>query len=137
MMFLDPQFSWTGGGQYWIKKLRNFISQLREDQNYSMADAMSHLSKRICCIEYLPYHSVKFKHNKLFHSIKSTHLIREFILKDIVPRANRGEVGIIVRGQGLWQIPQGDNVIILKVAHAIGTHLGIKTDAGKLIARFL
>jgi hypothetical protein len=144
MIFLDPQFSWTGGGQYWIKKLRNFISLQREAQNCSMADAMSHLSKRICCIEYLPYHSVKFKNGRFLHTLKSTCLIRGFILKDIVPRAKRGEVGIIVRGQQYWQIPEDrltgkekENVVFMKGPHAIGAHLGIKTEAGKLIARFL
>lgn len=144
MMFLDPRFSWTGGGQYWIKKLRHFIIQQRESQNCSMADAMSHLSKRICCIEYLPYHSVKFKNGKLLHSLKSTRLIWEFVHKDIVPRAKRGEVGIIVRGQQYWQIPEDRkkreekrNVVVMKGAHAIGAHMGIETEAGKLFARFL
>jgi hypothetical protein len=137
MMFLNPQFSWTGGGKYWIQRLRSFITQQKEAQKCSMADAMSHLSRRICCIEYLPYHSAKFKKGKFLHSLKSTRLITEFVHNDIVPRAQRGDVGIIVRGQQYWQIPEGENVVILKGPHARGSHLGIETEAGKLVARYL
>ena len=127
MMFLNPQFSWTGGGKYWIQRLRTFITQQKEAQKCSMADALSHLSRRICCIEYLPYHSAKFNlSKKLQISLKSTQLITEFVHNDIIPRAQQGDVGIIVRGKQYWQIPEGENVVILKGPHARRPHLGSK-----------
>ena len=56
-MFLDPQFCWSSGFQWWEGKLRDVISKIAETKSKSYFEALRFLSKHLACIELFPYHS--------------------------------------------------------------------------------
>jgi hypothetical protein len=114
MMYLNPVFSWHGGGQYWITRLKEFISLIMSKDGVSFHKAMSILSRQICCLEYLPYHSARFGLGKKFQgSLKSTQLVKNFVHEDLVPRASKGEIGIIVaRGKSRWEVEESKKIRI-------------------------
>ncbi len=137
MIYLNPAFSWHGGGQYWISRFKQYISLIMSKENVAFHEAMSVLSKQICCLEYLPYHSARFGlKESVLETLHSTRLVKKYTEKDLLPRAARGEIGIIVaRGKSRWGIENpSDNVVFLK---GISTHFGPKTKQGQLIKHFL
>jgi len=137
MMYLNPAFSWHGGGQYWISRFKEYISLIMSKGGVTFHKAMSILSQQICCLEYLPYHSARFGLGKPFQeNLKSTQLVKAFVKKDLVPRAENGEIGIIVaRGKSRWEVEESDkNVVILK---GMATHFGPDTEQGQLISKHL
>jgi hypothetical protein len=137
MMYLNPAFSWHGGGQYWISRFKEYISLIMSKEVVTFHEAMRTLSQQICCLEYLPYHSARFGLRQAFQeSLRSTRLVKTFAQEDLLPRAARGEIGIIVaRGKSRWGIERPNkNVVYLK---GMATHFGLKTKQGQLIKRFL
>lgn len=63
-IFLDPQFAWTGGGEWWRRKLSPLLKrvQRRSMENRAKSvmpytDAMKIVSRQIAAIELVGYHS--------------------------------------------------------------------------------
>jgi len=140
MPFLDPTFSWHGGGQYWISRLRPFIENIVKKEKCTFAEAMGVASRSLCCLELVPYHSTSFNIPKsVLASLKSTSLIRDFVKNDLLPKAFQGRLCIIVaRGNAHWGLPsQTRNVAILSNSEARRANLSINSRAGKLIRKFL
>jgi hypothetical protein len=140
MPFLDPTFSRHGGGQYWISRLRPFIEKIVKKKKCTFAEAMGVVSRSLCCLELVPYHSTRFNIPKsVLTSLKSTRLIRDFVKNDLLPKAIQGRLCIIVaRGNTHWGLPsQSRNVAILSNSEARRANLSLNSHAGKLIQRFM
>ncbi|HKD99676.1 MAG TPA: hypothetical protein VKE69_01595, partial [Planctomycetota bacterium] len=59
-VFLDPQFSWHGGYDWWHGKLARVIARLAHENDMPFAAARRFVAERLACIELLPYHSASF-----------------------------------------------------------------------------
>lgn len=71
---LNPDLSDTPGHKWWEKKLKVLIERY----------GMKKIANEVCCIEYFPYHTKKYKHfSKVLDSQKySFDLVREAISRD-------------------------------------------------------
>ena len=84
---LNPDYRLTGGFRYWIKVLRNFIKNKDDYKN---------ISKKICCIEFFPYHSKNYMH---FGKILNCQKYNFFLVKEAI---NRNALIVIMKGKGFW-----------------------------------
>ena len=140
MLFLNPAYSWHGGGQYWISRLRPFIELIVKKEKCTFREAMRVLSRSVCCLELLPYHSASYSiPGTVLKNLRSVALIRNFVRNDLVRRASEGRACIIAaRGNSLWGVPASSrNVATLSSSEARRANLSISSPAGKLIRRFL
>ncbi|MFP5208197.1 MAG: hypothetical protein ACLGRW_02795 [Acidobacteriota bacterium] len=138
-LFLDPQFCWHAGFQWWEKKLRNVIQRIAKKKcggNYR--EALQRLSKRLACIELVPYHSASFKHQHLIEE-KLPSIVRatEFVKNRLVDKAKAGKITLIVaRGNHGWKLDRAsENLIIYKNGEERGASLSEKSRGGKAVLR--
>lgn len=139
-MFLDPQFCWNSGFQWWERKLRNIVIRIAsKGRNGSYYDALRFLSKRLACIELIPYHSASFSDQKLIRELPSAKDARSFVQERLVPKAGSGKITIIVtRQQEGWGIEKNSkNICVYGSGQARGASLGEKTDGGEAILKQL
>lgn len=83
---LDPEISESIGHQWWMKKLRMPIEAVGLDQ----------VAKKVLCIEYFPYHSIRFKP---FKRILVSQQYSFFLVKKAI---QRNALIIIMRSQRYW-----------------------------------
>jgi len=91
---LDPRFE-NGGRQYWEKKLRWVVEACGPEQ----------VARNVLCIEYFPYHSLRFRHESL--ELPS----QEFGFKLACSAIERKAVIVVMRAERLWRqkIPELGN----------------------------
>lgn len=112
-IFLNPEFLWTGGGMYWVRKLKDILKELH-GQKGGYRETLRFLSKKISVLELFPYHSQKRPPDDWIEEAKSAGLIKDFVEKVLVPKANKKEILLIVmRGAKLWGIDGSENILIL------------------------
>jgi hypothetical protein len=88
---LNPAFNNYGGHKYWRKRLRRLIGQCSSNE----ASALHIASQNIFCVEYFPYHSVKYGRVPFLESQNyGFHLVREAI--------QRKAVIVIMRAKKRW-----------------------------------
>ncbi|HZZ63499.1 MAG TPA: hypothetical protein VFE63_20420 [Roseiarcus sp.] len=134
---LNPDYAWTGGFQWWEKKLREVIKRVAIDYcegNY--AASLRLLSQRLAAIEIFPYHSRKFKANSLISRLPSALEAKEFV-QSLLPRAQRGEITIVV-SRGIDFLGIGDHDFV-NYNHKLrrAAPLGLKTPGGSAIIEAL
>jgi hypothetical protein len=137
-MWLDPEFCWHGGFAWWEKKLQKTILQLAEAHfRGSYYRAAKSLSKRLACLELIPYHSHSFGAHQLLSELPSAIAMKEFVKNTLVPDAVRGGKTLIAtRKTKEWDLPQNKKcVIIYNGGQARGASLGPKTLGGAAILR--
>lgn len=84
---LNPEYKLTGGFRYWSKLFSPLIN--REDD-------YKKISKNICCIEFFPYHSKKFRpFNKILESQKYSFYLLEQAIE-------RKAMIVLLRGERKW-----------------------------------
>jgi hypothetical protein len=85
--FFHKGLEFSGGNWWWNRKLRPLTNA---------GVTRKQLSERIMCIEYLPYHSVHYKHlNRYLPSQQYTfHLVRQAI--------REGKAIIVMRSERIW-----------------------------------
>lgn len=83
--YLNPDFLLSAGFVYWSDKLRYFLNSKKDYER---------ISKKICCIEYFPYHSHRFK--KL--SVPSQEYSFNFVKQAILDK----KLIILLRGEKNW-----------------------------------
>jgi len=135
-MWLDPQFCWHGGFVWWDKKLRNTILKLAEIHfDGSYYDAARSLSKRLACLELIPYHSHSFGAHKLLNRLDSAIAMKEFVKNNLVPdAAQRAKTLIATRQTKEWGLPTGhESMIVYEGGETRGASLGPDTKGGKAI----
>lgn len=142
--FLNPEFLWTGGGQYWFKKLKSYIQYVKnknefKDKTYS--DASMFLSEKIAILEIFPYHSISFSNHKLLqkeNEIKSVEQMKMFVEKTIIPKVLRNEACIIcMRQSKVWDLQDHFNIVKFSGVEARAAHISNNSHADKIIKNFL
>jgi len=138
-MNLDPQFAWTGGGQYWINKLNYVIQTVSAKSNLSYTESLSIVSKRVCTLEIVPYHSKNFRlPRKVFDEMGTSKLMFDFVHDFVLKKAKSDMACIIVtRGNNYWKLKDGSNVVVYDGPEARGAFLTDKTRGGKMMLKYL
>jgi hypothetical protein len=137
---LNPKFSWTGGAEYWVGRLREIAEKLVERRGIPFAKALSILSTNIACLEFVPYHSKRYKlEGSVVKKMHSLGLMRAFVRDYVLPKAQRGEVLMIVtRHAKIWgPLPRHPKIIVYEGAEARAAYLTLSSRGGKKIAELL
>ena len=137
---LDPQFCWYSRFHWWEKKLRRVISTIAEQKfKGSYRDAMGDLSRRLACIELVPYHSSSFGNHKLIADLPSARLAREFVSKHLLGSSGEpGKTVIVTRQVKGWSLHGSKdvaNLVVYEGGHTLGASLGPGSLGGKAILR--
>jgi hypothetical protein len=135
---LNPKMSWLGGARYWRPRLRDHIVSLMRGKS-SYQDASSELSKLICVLQLVPYHSPSFgTPNRIVKKLKSTELMKQFVHHVVLPEAKRGKALVIVtRKAKNWGIRSAKNVIVYKGSESRAGYLSKRSRGGKAIQKFI
>lgn len=106
---LNPDFCWTGGFNWWEKKLRPVLQVIANEKfDGRYYEAMKFLSQRLASIELVPYHSRNFRAHKLISRLQSANSALDYVAGDLVPRALKGEIALIATRQAReWNLPKG------------------------------
>lgn len=137
--FLDPQFSWHGGFDYWHTKLCELIAALSKRTAISYGQARRSFQTQIAAIELAPYHSVNFAlPDRVIKKLRSVQLARTYVHDELVPRARSGECLLVVtRAVKRWQLPQHRNIVTYTGSEARSAHLTPKSRGGAAMLEFL
>jgi len=137
--FLNPEFAWHGGFNWWHGKLAKVIGRLASARRVSFSEARSHLGSVIASIELVPYHSPAFKNaGGLVRKLKSVDLARRFVADFVLPRVQSGEAIVIVtRKVAAWNLPERPGVVAYSAAQARAAHLTPESPGGLAILRHL
>ena len=127
-VFLDPRFSDHPGAAWTSRVLGRAIAPL--------------LAERLCMVELVPYHSRQGAvATAVADRLPSSRRIRDWVKHDLRPRAERGEVALIVpRGARRWGFEPGSvsgSVTVYDAARARGAYMTPGTPGGDLIAQRL
>ena len=127
-VFLDPRFSDHPGAAWTSRVLGRAIAPL--------------LAERLCMIELVPYHSRQGAvATAVADRLPSSRRIRDWVEHDLRPRAERGEVALIVpRAARRWGFESGSasgSVTVYDAARARGAYMTPGTPGGDLIAQRL
>jgi hypothetical protein len=137
-MWLDPQFCWHGGFNWWEKKLRSTILRLAEMHfGGSYFEAAKNLSNRLACLELIPYHSHSFGAHKLLNKLPSAIAMKQFVRDTLVPAAATGDKTLVATRQTKeWNLPTDNEcLIIYEGGQTRGASLGPSTTGGAAILR--
>lgn len=133
--YLNPEFAWTAGGQWWQNKLASIAKRLENDNGLSYKKALQHISKSLACIELCPYFSKIYKEPK--PRLKSMNLADEYVKDTLLKQCVSGEASaVLLRQVRLWGLTESENIFCLDPKQARGAHLTTgaeaepKTDSG-------
>ena len=132
--FLDPQFAWTSGGQWWQARLHSIAAELMQLNGITLQRALKHISQHVACLEMFPYHSRSF--SPLKFELESTKLVCQYVKEVLVPRTWQGDALLIATRQAAaWPLPQPTNcnIIAYNAGQARGAHLTMNTAGGQAI----
>jgi hypothetical protein len=90
--FLDPQFWWHPGSDYFRRRLGWIAERLASRNGHPHGDALAEVARRVCVLQLVPYHSPYFGLDNLVRQLRSTSLVRQYV-QDL---ARRPEIQIIV-----------------------------------------
>ena len=136
--YLDPQFAWTAGGQWWQARLRSVADELVAQNRCTLHRAYAHISRHTACLELFPYHSRAFTAPKV--ELESTRLVRQYVGQTLVPRALAGDAVLVATRQiKAWQahwpaaaFPH-PNIVAYSAGQARGAHLSMQTPGGQAL----
>lgn len=128
-MFLDPKWAWTDGFAWWEAKLRAVCSRIAAEKfGGRYAHALADLSRRIACLQLVPYHSRRFAVRggaaELASSQAARRFARSFALEKTV---------IVTRQVREWALEDIPSVVNYPSAQARGASLGPGTMGGRAI----
>jgi len=134
-LFLDPQYAWHGGFEWWHGKLAMVICRLAEMWRVPFATARARLATDLAAIELLPYHSATFRDAGGWRrNLTSVALARAFVQTVVIPRVKRREaVAIVTRQAKAWSLPDLPRVIRYSGQEARAAHLSPDSPGGLAI----
>jgi hypothetical protein len=89
--FLNPEFSESGGSEWWCKKLAPLIK----------ATSQKRVAKSVFCVEYLGYHSIKYQ--KIAPKIAGGYLPTQLYAAQLVRQAmEEDKVVVLMRSRAQW-----------------------------------
>lgn len=137
MISLDPMLASTAGFVWWHGKFAELISRISEARHISYLNALKQLANRVAAIELVPYRSKSFSASKLINKLPSTIAARRYVHEELVPRARRGEITLIVTRKAKdWGVLAPEAIIYYKT-EARSAHLTPGSRGGKaILSRF-
>ncbi|MCC7188748.1 MAG: hypothetical protein IT312_08405 [Anaerolineales bacterium] len=137
-IFLNPDFAWHPGFGYWQKKFHNIIDEIRKQSKVTYQQAMSILSKRLACLELMPYHSKTFGAGSLLKKLPSVKIMRNYVQEVVIPKTRTDKAIIIATRQvKMWQLPEHKNIVMYEGGETRSAHLTISSRGGQAIAKNL
>lgn len=138
-LFLNPEFSWHGGFQWWHGKLTGIIDSLSKKRGLSFAEARQWLAGKIACIELLPYHSASFRNtDRWLQRLPSAQVARDFVQTDVLPRVRKGEAcAVVTRQIQAWGLKEEERIVCYSGGEARAAHLTPKSRGGGLLLEHL
>jgi hypothetical protein len=137
-LYLDPEFCWHPGFIWWEKKLRDVITDIAKQYfNGKYRAALRDLSRRLACLELVPYHSASFGDHALIEQLPSVQVVRQFVRDTLVPDANAHKRTLIVTRQvKVWGLPTNTkNTVVYEGGHTRGASLSVKSSGGDAILK--
>lgn len=138
-MWLDPGLCWHGGFLWWERKLRDVLTVIAQKKfGGKYLDALKSMSRRLACIELVPYHAPSFKAHGLIDKLPSTMAARAFAARAL-ESARSGEKTIIVTRQAAqWGITKTlPHVVVYEGGLTRGASMGVNTEGGQaILARY-
>lgn len=139
-LFLDPFLCWTGAYQWWERKLRR-VAQARASKIGGYRNAIKELSRRVACIEYVPYHSQEFSGAGLLSILPSAQAAENYVRQVLLPEARADRISLIVTRQvanlGFKPGERDGGLVAYDISQSRGAHLGPDTPGGCEILRRL
>jgi hypothetical protein len=134
-VLLNPEFAWHGGFEYWERKFSPIINNFVSENKITYLEALRLISKNVAALELIPYHS---KIGNGITNLQSTRIIKDYVLQVLKPRAQEGEIEIIVtRKTAEWGLQNEEHIIVYQSNKARSSSLNIETEGGKCILRRL
>ncbi len=131
---LNPQFSWTAGFRWWEGKLRSVIRAHAAERQSNYLASLQAFASRLACIELVAYRSAQFGGGSIAQKLPSCRAARQFVESVLLPRAQKGEIKLIVTRQvRQWGLNSGDHVVLYEGGLTRGAPLGPTTPGGKAI----
>ncbi|MBI4082468.1 MAG: hypothetical protein HY423_07645 [Candidatus Lambdaproteobacteria bacterium] len=137
-LWLDPEFCWHSGFAWWERKLRDVLTVIaKKEFRSSYLKALQDLSTKLAHLELVPYHSPAFRAHALIRQLRSVELAQQFVRDVLVPKANAGNLTLIVtRQSATWGIPpRTKNLVVYSGGETRGASLSRKSQGGKAILR--
>jgi hypothetical protein len=136
---LDPNFSWLGGARYWRPRLDDHVRQLQKVNGGDYRKALAQLSKSICILQLVPYHSPAFGlPGRIVDQLGSTKAVRKFVHEVILPEAKQNRALVIVtRKAKKWGLRKSKNVVVYQGPESRGGFISFGSRGGKAMRRFL
>lgn len=136
--FLNPEFAWHEGFQYWHDKFKGLARVVSEKKNLTYYDSLKFLSKQISCLELMPYHSKRFGSDYFINDLQSVRLMRSFVNDFLLPKAlNKNIIIIVTRKAKIWGLIENKNVVVYNKNEARSAHLTPNSKGGQAILRSL
>jgi hypothetical protein len=106
------------------------------------ADIRERHTDCFCVLQLVPYHSTAGNPARaVAHRLDSTRAIKAFARNSLIPRARKGEIGVVVaRSSKLWGVDdemEGDDLIIYRGGECRGAFQTQRTRGGQLMRRRL
>lgn len=138
-IFLDPEFSWHSGFDWWHRKLSRVIEHLSRVWSVSFAEARRRLGSQLAAIELVPYHSANFHDaDKWRDRLRSTALARFFVNRHVLPRVREGDtIAIVTRQVRHWRLEDLSGVVTYSGTQSRAAHMSPGSPGGQAIIRHL
>lgn len=139
-VWLDPEYCWHGGFQWWERKLRQVTVLIAQEKfNGRYLNALRDVSRRLAHVELVPYHSPSFSAHRLIDDLPSVNAARRFAREALIKAANNGDKTIIItRQEAAWGLPPSTrNLVVYEGGLTRGASLGPSTPGGQaILARY-
>lgn len=139
-LFLDPRFAWHPGFVYWQRKFNGIIATLaRKEFRDSYKDAIREFSRKVACLQLVPYHSRSFGAGDLRRRLPSVEGMREYVREVVVPKAEDGSAVVVVtRSHADWgPMANKQNIVVYEKSESRSAHLTPGSRGGEAIAKHL
>jgi hypothetical protein len=138
-VYLDPSISWHSGYRWWHGKFQGVIADLAKKWDVGFADARQYFSNILACVELVPYHSVSYNlSDRIREQMRSVRIAREHVHECLRPRAQAGEVLIVVTRHCVkWGLPESSHVVTYLGSETRAAHLSPNSRGGKRIVEFV
>lgn len=137
-IYLNPEFSWHPGSEYWQNKLQSIIGEYVKQTKITYQEAMSQVSKKLACLELFPYSSNSFGANSMLNKLSSTSLMLKYIQEVLIPKVKKDKAIVIAtRRVKDWNLPKHKNIIAYEGSETRAAHLSLTSRGGKEIAKHL
>jgi len=118
-------------------KIRNIARTISAGQKLSYFESLKTISRRVACVQLVPYHSPKFPRGRRIYDLPSSQWALDYVRTELKPLAAKGNILIVVLRQSQrWGIG-GNNIINYNNDEAIGAHVITLSRGGDAILRRL